>query len=237
MSTRGREDQLVATFVTLADSLVTGYDTVDVLQTLVEDCISLFDAAAAGILLVSPKGGLEVVASTNERSELLGLMQLRAGAGPCVEAVESGRTVSVGDLAAVEGRWPELVAGARQSGYSGVHAIPLRLRDTTIGSLNLFRDQPGELNERDAVAAQALADVATISILQERNHREMDLLRDQLQRALDSRIVIEQAKGVLAQLNQVDMDQAFALIRGHARSSQARIRDVASAIIAGELRL
>jgi transcriptional regulator with GAF, ATPase, and Fis domain len=235
MTVRSREDQLVNTFVAMADSLVADYDVVDLLQKLVDDCITLFDASAAGILLVASGGELEVVVSTNERSEFLGLMQAKTGEGPCVEAVETRKTTSLDDLRRPDQRWPAFSAAARDAGFAAVHAIPMRLRDSTIGSLNLFRDQAGELNGRDAVAAQALADVATISILQERAHRQSDVAREQLQRALDSRIVIEQAKGVLAHTKNLDMDQAFTLIREHARSHQTRLRDTAKAIVEGEL--
>jgi len=237
MNSRSREDRLVATFVSVADSLVVDYDIVDLLQTLVDDTTGLFDASASGILLVAPSGELEVVVSTNESSDFLGMVQAKQGDGPCVEAITSGQAVSVPDLDQVDARWRFFADAALRSGYRSIHAIPMRLRESTIGSLNLFRAAVGRLDERDAVAAQALADVATISILQERAHRESDLAREQLQRALDSRIVIEQAKGILAQRHGVDMGQAFELIRSHARSSQRRLGDSARAIVAGELDL
>ena len=223
MTALTREHQLLGTFVTLADSLVDDFDIVDVLQRLVDDCISLFDASAAGILLLSPSNRLEVIASTSERSELVELMQLRVGAGPCVEAATGGEVVSVDDIDQIAHRWPAFATDARASGFSSIHAIPLRLRDSTLGSLNLFRDEAGALNAADAAAAQALADIATISILQQRLVEESELAQAQLQRALDSRVVIEQAKGYLAQMRDIDMDEAFARIRSHARSTQTRI--------------
>lgn len=232
-----REDQLLQTVATLADSLVADFDVVDLLQVLVEECASIFDAAAAGILLVSPTGQLEVIASTNERSEFIGLMQLRAGEGPCVEAVATGRVVSVKDLGRVADRWPKFAADARRSGFASVHAIPMRLRDSVIGSLNLFRDRIGELNDPDAAAAKTLADIATISILQQRLVEESLVAQGQLQRALDSRVVIEQAKGYIAQSHGLDMDTAFQRIRAHARSTQTRLSVVASDITTGRLTL
>jgi len=235
MTALTREHQLLGTFVILADSLVDDFDVVDVLQRLVDDCISLFDASAAGILLLSPSNQLEVIVSTSERSELVELMQLRVGAGPCVEAATTGEVVSVGDIDQIADRWPAFAADARASGFSSIHAIPLRLRDSTLGSLNLFRDGPGALNDTDAAAAQALADIATISILQQRLVEESELAQAQLQRALDSRVVIEQAKGYLAQRQDIDMHEAFTRIRSHARSSQTRISAVAADIIAGRL--
>lgn len=237
MTALTREHQLLGTFVTLADSLVDDFDIVDVLQRLVDDCISLFDASAAGILLLSPSNRLEVIASTSERSELVELMQLRVGAGPCVEAATGGEVVSVDDIDQIAHRWPAFATDARASGFSSIHAIPLRLRDSTLGSLNLFRDEAGALNAADAAAAQALADIATISILQQRLVEESELAQAQLQRALDSRLVIEQAKGYLAQMRDIDMDEAFARIRSHARSTQTRIGVVARDVIDGRLSL
>ncbi|WP_374975428.1 ANTAR domain-containing protein [Microbacterium trichothecenolyticum] len=237
MTALTREHQLLGTFVTLADSLVDDFDIVDVLQRLVDDCISLFDASAAGILLLSPSNRLEVIASTSERSELVELMQLRVGAGPCVEAATGGEVVSVDDIDQIAHRWPAFATDARASGFSSIHAIPLRLRDSTLGSLNLFRDEAGALNAADAAAAQALADIATISILQQRLVEESEVAQAQLQRALDSRVVIEQAKGYLAQMRDIDMDEAFARIRSHARSTQTRIGVVARDVIDGRLSL
>lgn len=237
MTIRTREDQLVGTFVALADSLVDEFDVVEVLQRLVEDCTVLFDAVAAGILLLSPTQHLEVLVSTSERSEFVGLMQLKAGQGPCVEAVDTGEVVTVADLDEVMDRWPAFAADARRSGFSAIHSIPMRLRDATLGSLNLFRDRPGVLNAGDAVAAQALADVATISILQHRLVEESNLAQAQLQRALDSRVVIEQAKGYLAQRKGIDMDEAFARIRSHARSTRTQLGIVAAELVAGRLSL
>ncbi|QKJ18861.1 GAF and ANTAR domain-containing protein [Microbacterium hominis] len=237
MTALTREHQLLGTFVTLADSLVDDFDVVDVLQRLVDDCISLFDASAAGILLLSPSNELEVIVSTSERSELVELMQLRVGAGPCVEAATTGEVVSVEDIDQIAHRWPTFAADARASGFSAIHAIPLRLRDSTLGSLNLFREESGALDAADAASARALADIATISILQQRRVEESELAQAQLQRALDSRVIIEQAKGYLAQRQDIDMDEAFSRIRNHARSTQTRISVVAADVVAGRLAL
>ena len=231
MTAQPREALLAETFVALADSMVAGYDVVDLLQTLVERCAFLFDAADAGIILADGSGELEVIASTSERSHLIELMQLRVGEGPCVEAYVSGKVVSVPDVSAIEGRWPHFAARASELGYASVHSTPLRLRSETIGALNLFRDRPGELSEQDVAASQAMADVATIGILQERAFREADLTQRQLRRALESRVVIEQAKGVVAHTRGVDMDEAFRLIRLHARNHGELLDSVARAIV------
>lgn len=235
MSATSRETQLLETFVTLADSLVVGFDVLDLLQTLVDRSVELFPAKDAGILLASATGELEIVVSTNERSHLISLLQLGADEGPCIEAYTTGRLVTVSNAAEIADRWPVFAERSLESGYQSVHAVPLRLRDTSLGSLNLFGEEPGSLSREDAAAVQALTDVATISILQERALRETDVARDQLQRALDSRIVIEQAKGVIAQTHGVDMDAAFRLVREHARSNRIRLSDVAQQIVAGTL--
>lgn len=230
-----RQTQLLEAFVMLADSLVAGFDSIDLLQALVDKSIELFDAADAGIILANDSFELEVLASTSERSRLIGLLQLANDQGPCLEAYATRAVVSVPDIDAETKRWPVFARQAIESGYHSVHAIPLRLRNTSLGSLNLFRETTGVLNEGDAVAAQALADVATISLLQERTLRETDVAREHLQRALDSRVVIEQAKGVISFTRGVDMDDAFRLIREHARANHLRLVDVSHSIVEREL--
>jgi GAF domain-containing protein len=232
-----REARLVETFVTLTDSLVADYDVVEVLQTLVDRAVELFDAAGGAIHLFDKRRELHVVASTSERSDFIGLMQLDAGEGPCVQACTTGELVTVESADLLRRRWPRFAEASLESGYDGVHAIPLRLRDEVVGSLNLFRETEGPLNPEDADAAQALADVATISILQQRSLETATVATAQLQRALDSRVVIEQAKGVVATTHDLDMDEAFHLIRAHARANRARLTDVARAIVAKELTL
>ncbi|OUE23517.1 GAF and ANTAR domain-containing protein [Clavibacter michiganensis] len=232
-----REELLVHTFVSLADSLVGDFDVLDLLQTLVDQVTLLFDASAAGIIIGPDAQHLEVVASTSEKSRLVGLMQLEVGEGPCVEAVSTGRVVSVADVREIAHRWPAFSAEAQGAGYVSVHAIPLRLRGQVIGSLNLFREHEGALNEADATAAQALADVATISVLQERTIRDSTVVHDQLRHALDSRVVIEQAKGVIAHTHGVDMDEAFRLIRAEARSTSTALPAIAAGIVEGRVTL
>ena len=231
MTTATREHRLVDAFVALTDTLVADYDVVDLLQTLVDRVVEIFDATAAGILRVSPQGELEVLASTDEGSGFLGLLQLSAGEGPCIECFATGLPVTAGDREEMHRRWPTFAEASETSGLASVHAIPMRLRETTIGSLNLFRESGGALGADDALAAQALADVATISILQHRNLEHSTLAQQQLQRALDSRIVIEQAKGFVAHTHHVGTDEAFTLLREHARSHQERLADVALAVI------
>ncbi|MGG7463290.1 ANTAR domain-containing protein [Plantibacter sp. YIM 135347] len=226
-----REHELVETFVSLADTLVAGYDIVDFMHTLVERAASILHAVDAGILLPDASGTLEVIASTSERSHLIGLLQLRADEGPCVEAYRTGKVVSVDRIAETYARWPSFATQAAEVDYQSMHAIPLRLRTETIGSLNLFSDRPGALRPEDAVAAQGLADIATIGILQERSLREALDAREQLQHALDSRILIEQAKGVLAHTENVSIDEAFRLLRNRARTTGRLLSTVAREVI------
>ncbi|MFF1635589.1 GAF and ANTAR domain-containing protein [Leifsonia sp. NPDC058248] len=233
-----REAQLLESFATLADSLVVGYDIVDLLQSLVERCQAFLDASQAGILLADGDGGLDVVASTDERAQLIELMQLGPdGGGPCVECYLTGRAVSVPELGLLHDRWASFRDAAQAEGFRAVHCFPLRLRNVTIGSLNLFRDESGPLENLDSVAAQAMADVATIGILQQRAVAESDVIRMQLQRALDSRVIIEQAKGVVSYTKRVPVDEAFGLIRAFARSSQRPLTSVAHEIVERRLNL
>ena len=234
MAAESREGRLVTTFVTLADTIVASYDVVELLQKLVEACADILDASEAGILLAEPDGELSVVASTSERGSLVEMLQ---GEGPCGEAFDTGAVIDIANIEAVADKWPEFAGDAAAQGFRSVTAIPMTLRDTVIGTLNLFRAQAGALGELDLAAARGLADVATIGILHERTLRESALAREQLQHALDSRVVIEQAKGVIAQVNDVDMDRAFTLLRQYSRSNNLAIRDVAARIVNRELRL
>jgi len=231
MSDLTREEQLLATFAKLADTLVADYDVVDLLQMLVDTCKDLLDTAAAGILLADSRGELEVIASTSEASRLVETMQLGAEAGPCIESFRTGRIVSVPDIREVPDDWSRFRESALDQGFASVYAIPLRLRETTIGALNLLRNETGELPSQDEVAAQAFADVATIGILHERSLRETTILADQLQAALNRRVVIEQAKGVVSYVHKVPIDEAFTMIRAYARSHQLPISQVAARVV------
>lgn len=234
---QSREARLLDTFVTLTDSLIADFDVLDVLQTLVDRSVELFDAAAGAIHLRNSAGVLEVAASTSEQSSCIGLLQLNAGEGPCITAITTGQLVTYEDAAELQQGWPVFASASREHGYVGVHAIPLRLRDDVIGSLNLFRETEGALNGADARAAQALADVATTSVLQQRTIENATTTATQLQHALDTRVVIEQAKGYLARALSIDMDTAREVLRRYARTHQQRLADVASAVAQGNLPL
>ncbi|WP_343319854.1 GAF and ANTAR domain-containing protein [Arthrobacter sp. TMP15] len=231
MSTINRARRVSAAFVKIADTLVTDYDVVDMLHTLVGETVGLLDASAAGLLLVDPAGELQVVASTSERSQLVEVLELEAGEGPCIECFRTGTVVSVPDIASDGARWPHFQAAALSQGFVSVHAVPMRLRGNTIGALDLFRQEKGRLSEEDAILAQGFADIATISLLQERALRESTLVNEQLQRALNSRIVIEQAKGVIAQTANVTMDEAFTLLRSYARSHSTPLYETSMNVV------
>lgn len=227
MSANIREAHLSQTFVTLADTLVADYDMIDVLQTLVEQTSRILEAADAGILLPNDSGHLEVVASTSERSHLVSLLQLRADEGPCVDAYANGTPVSIDDIRTTTLRWPTFSASAAAVGYRSMHAIPMQFRGETIGSLNLFSERVGPMPPADITIAKALTDIATVSLTQERALRESNIAREQLQRALESRVLIEQAKGVVSHREQIDMDEAFILLRARARNSGRRLSVIA----------
>jgi GAF domain-containing protein len=231
-----REHLLSRAFVGLADTLVDDYDIIELLDRLVGYCVELLAADAAGILLADSWGTLQVVASSQENARVMELMQLQADQGPCMECFSTGAPVSVPDLVDAGGRWPVFVAAIAERGvYRSVHALPLRLRGEAIGALNLFHGQPGALPDADLAVGQALADVATIGILHERAIRRSDVLTEQLQTALNSRVVIEQAKGALAQHGKLTMDEAFDRLRRYARNHNARLSEVARKVIEADV--
>ena len=237
MTDVARDARLLQTFALLADTLVDDYDIVDLLQTLVESCHDLLATSAAGILLADASGELELVASTSEGTRLVETMQLSAQAGPCIESFRTGTSISVPSIADVVPEWAAFRDSALDQGFHSAQSIPLRLRDTTIGALNLLRDEPGTPPEDDMVAARAFADVATIGILHERFLRESEVLTQQLQSALNSRVVIEQAKGVVSFTYSVPIDESFELIRRYARSHGMTVSDVATRLVRRELHL
>lgn len=230
-----RDARLLRTFVMLADTLVDDYDVVDLLQTLVDACEEQLDASAAGILLADPRGSLELIVSTSDDGWLVEVMQLAADAGPCEVCFHTGAPVAVPSIASSGEEWAPFRDAAVHSGFAAADAIPLRLRDTVIGTLNLLRAEEGPMPEDQRAAAQALADVATIGILHERTARESQILSEQLQLALSSRVVIEQAKGVVSYINGVSIDEAFTLIRDYARRHRLPLREVAARLVSREL--
>ena len=230
-----REALLAQTLVELADTLVDDFDVVELLTLLADRCVEVLGVAAAGLLLVAPEGDLRVMASSSEAIRVLELFELQASEGPGMDCFRTGLPVVNQDLATVNGRWPRFGPEALAAGFHSAHSLPMRLRTTTLGALNLFRGEPGAMDAADIVAAQAFADVASIAVLQHRAAHEAQIVNEQLTHALNSRIVIEQAKGVLAERTGVDMEQAFAQLRQHARNHNLRLVDVARDVIGGAL--
>ena len=225
-----REQRLSTVFVTLADTMVDDYDTMELLQYLVESCVELLDTEAGGLLLADPAGRLEVVASTSEAAEVVEIMQLNAGAGPSVDCFATGEAVSVPDIDGVREKWPQFADAAVARGFRSVYATPLRLRGQVLGAMNLFSMDKGRLDDQDLHTAEALSAIATIGILQERVVRESTVVTGQLQHALESRVLIEQAKGVLSEAQSIPLEEAFARLRDYARRQRLPLRAVAESV-------
>ena len=229
-----REALLSRTFVQLADTLVDEFDIIDLLTVLTDRCVELLDAAAAGILLADHEGVLHVMAASTEQARLLELFQLQNHEGPCLDCFTTGDAAVNQDLALTQ-QWPRFAPQALAAGYCAVHALPMRLRDTVIGTLNVFTDNRIQATDDDLLIAQALADVATIAILQAQAVREAQVVAAQLNGALTSRIVIEQAKGILAERAEVDMQEAFSRLRRYSRDHNRQLAVVATELINGTL--
>jgi transcriptional regulator with GAF, ATPase, and Fis domain len=222
-----REQQLAQALIEAADTLVDDFDVIDFLHTLAERCVQLLEVDAAGLMLADQAGQLHATAASSENARLLELFELQTDAGPCLDAYRTGTAVVNADLHANRQRWPRFAEAAQLTGFLSVHALPLQLRSTVIGALNLFCAHPDALSDHDVRTGQALADVATIGILAQRNLHQAELLTTQLQQALTSRVTIEQAKGVLAERHGITVDQAFDVLRNHARSHNLRLSDLA----------
>ena len=234
--TSDREAAITRAFVELADTLVDDYDVIDLLDRLAGHCVTLLAVDSAGIMLADADSTLRVVATTDERSEWMELLQLQADEGPCLECFQRAEPISVVDLTEASQRWPRFVAAlTRRGSYGSVHALPLRLRKQAVGTLTLYHRDPGPLPEPDLALGQALADVATIGILSERAVRRGAEVTAELQAALNSRIVIEQAKGVLAQRGELSMDSAFDRLRRYARRHRLALVAVARQVVVGGL--
>ena len=224
-------ERLSDLFVDVADTLVDDFDLVDFLVTLTEHATLVSGADAVGIVLTDHRGDLRFMAASNEAGRVLEMVQLEAGEGPCVDCVRDKVPVVIPDLGPTAGRWPQFTPRAIEAGFRSVHAFPMRLREQVLGALNLFSSTTMEFEPGEVRVVQSLADVATIGILQERSIARAEAVTEQLQGALNSRIVIEQAKGALARIEGITVDQAFVRLRERARSSRQRLVDVAAAVL------
>lgn len=233
--TDGRERDIVRAFVDLSHALVEDYDVVDMLERLTANCVELLDVSSAGLLLADPDGVLHVVASSSAPTHHLEVFQLQRDEGPCLDCFRAGEPVVVPDLGDSGHRWPQFTRAARAVGIVSVHAVPMRLRSSVLGTLGLFGGQVGRLGEEDLSLAQSLVHVASVAIVNEKSSRDLATINAQLQHALTSRIVLEQAKGVLAHTGDLDMDTAFAVLRRYARDHGRRLSDVAADLVSRSL--
>lgn len=224
-------DRLAEAFVEIADTLVDEFDVIEFLQMVASRTTELTSVSAAGLLLADARGKLAFMAASDESVRLLELFQVQAVEGPCQDCFRQRAPVVNADLSQAHDAWPAFAPRAVAAGFRSVHAIPLRHRSEVIGALNLFGTDSGHLAPGDVRVVQAMADVATIGLLQERNIRQSLVLADQLQTALNSRITVEQAKGALAQLRGVDVDEAFRLLRAYCRRTRQRLVKVASDVV------
>ena len=230
-----RTAKLARALVELADTLVADFDVVELLTRLTDSCIDVLDVKAAGIMLSTPDGELRVTASSSEAMRLLELFEVQTQEGPCLDCFHNGGAIVNQDLMAADAQWPRFAAAARDAGFQSVHALPMRLRGSIIGALNLFDDVPGKLSQDDVDAGQALADIATIALLQHRAALDAQIVNDQLNHALNSRIVIEQAKGMVAERSGIDLEASFQVLRAHARNHNLRLSDLAASVIDGSV--
>ncbi len=230
-----RERQLTDSFAELTDTLVRDFDVVDLLHQLTLRCVQLLDVDAAGLLLADQQGRLRPMAASTEQARMLKLLQLQDSEGPGLDCYRTGGPVTCVDLAAGGGRWPRFAAAAQHAGFIAVQALPMRCGEKVIGALSLLRTATGQLTADNLHIAQALANVATISILHQRALEQPEATTEQLRAALSSRVLIEQAKGVLAERRHIDMDRAFDSLCIYARSRDLRLSAVADAVVHGKI--
>lgn len=233
MNSGQHERRLAQVFVELADTLVDDFDVLEFLSMLVERCVELLDVTAAGVVLSDQRGGLRLAAASSEQARLVELFAIQADDGPCIECVRAERPVSSADLTTEDARWPRFAPAARAAGFHATHAVPMRLRRTVVGAVNLLNTGAGAVDEASVALGQALADVATIGMLQQRAIHDSTILAEQLHTALNSRVVIEQAKGVLSAHGGIDMNHAFNALRGYARAHGQGLSDLARTVAEG----
>jgi GAF domain-containing protein len=231
-----KTEDLVNAFVELAETLVDDFDVVELLQVLANRSVDLLGAAAAGLLLADASGSLKVAVTSSEKVHLLELYQLQNAEGPCLDCYREGTVISVTDLDGAAERWPRFTEFAMAAGYSSVHAVPMRIRDETVGVMNLFGAEAGrQMEPAHLPVAQALTDVASIALMQGQLVRRRETLAQQLQTALDTRVAIEQAKGLVAGRLHKEVEEAFDLLRSFARAQRRRLADVVSDLRDGRL--
>ncbi len=229
------QERLVSIFLELADTLVAGFDVIDFMDSLARIGVEVLDADAVGLMLTDQRGGLNLIAASSDESRLVELFELQYDRGPCVDCYRQGRAVVNVGADEAGRRWPQLADALEHGGFTSVHALPLRLRDQVIGAMNLFLVDSGPLTDETIALGQGLADMATIGLIQERSIREKGTLAEQLQGALNSRVMIEQAKGILSERRDMSMGEAFSAMRDYARRTRQPLSEVAAAVTRGSL--
>lgn len=230
MTNAPRETRVLEAVVSLVDSLLHDFDVVELLTDLTENCARLLDVEAAGLLLADPRRHLHLMAATSEESRELELFQLQADQGPCLDCFASGQPVSVADISESIQRWPHFMPVAAGSGFASIHAVPMRAAGTVLGTLGLFGATTGELTEADLLVAQTLAHIASVALLQEQPPTPATVL-PRMWSALTSRIVVEQANGYLREHFDISIEDAFALLRRHARIHREHLTDICRRLI------
>lgn len=231
-----RERDVLRAFVDLSTELVDDYDMLEMLSNLTTNCATLLDVGSAGLLLANDRGALHLAAASSERTQQLELFQIQRDEGPCLDCYHDGATVSVPDLEAERERWPQFTRAALDAGFKSVHAVPMRLRGNVLGGLGLFGDRVGQLDDSDLDLAQALAHVACVAIVNEKAAADRTTVNTQLQHALTSRIVLEQAKGAIAHSGDMEIDDAFTVLRSYARENGRKLGAVAADVVNRKLR-
>lgn len=226
-----RENGLTEVFVSIAESLAVGYDLMDLYSGLTADCARILDVGSAGLVLADAGGVLHVMAASSERARDLECFQVQCAEGPCLDSYRTGTAVLVPDLAAARTQWPTFATVAVEAGFASVHAIPMRLQGTVLGSLNLFDTRSGPLNGPDLRLAQAFAHVASLALVAGKAAADSAALAGQLQTALDSRVVLEQAKGIVSEFGRVDVDDAFKALRRYSRDNNLPLSALAAAVV------
>jgi hypothetical protein len=226
MTDTPRETRVLNAVVALVDSLLEDFDVVDLLTTLTQHCVELLDVAAVGILLGNPLQQLRLLAATSEQARELEVFQLQADEGPCLDCYATGQTISVADLQAATTRWPRFVPVAVEAGFASVHAVPMRAAGIVLGALGLFGTSPGELGEADLLVGQTLSHVACVAIVQEHPPTPSTVMPP-LRTALTNRVIVEQAKGLLHEMLDVSVEDAFHLLRTYARVNGEHLTELA----------
>lgn len=230
-----RDQLLATTFVELADTLGDDFRALDFLQNLAERSAEIFDASAAAIVLADQRGDLQQVASTSHASRVLGVISLSLSRGPAQESVFTGEPIVNVPEARAAARWPRFVTAAADIGFHSVQVFPLRYRNEVLGALSLLFAEPTRISGADAHIAAALTRVATIALMQERTPRQKELLAERMQSALGEQVLLEQAKGVVAQLADVTVESAFTLMLTYSRTESRALSEVARSVLDGSL--